>query len=93
MEKRKKIIYNAIVSVSQGDTDFHEWFDWLFAFMARNPESETVKDFINYHIFEQGSPLTDDGEPCFTYLIGKEFDLADWVEENEIDNFLAQAGD
>ena len=92
MEKRKKI-YNAIVSVSQGDTDFHEGFDWLFAFMAKNPESETVKDFINYHIFEQGSPLTDDGEPCFPYLIGKEFDLADWVEENEINDFLAQAGD
>jgi hypothetical protein len=93
MEKRKKIIYDAIVSVSQGETDFHEGFDWLFAFMARNPESETVKDFINYHIFEQGSPLTDDGEPCFTYLINKEFITLDWVEENEIDDFLAQTGD
>jgi hypothetical protein len=92
MEKRKKI-YNAIVSVSQGDTDFHEGFDRLFHFMAKNPKSETVKDFINYHIFEQDSPLTDDGEPCFTYLINKAFAIEDWVEENEIDDFLAQTGD
>ena len=93
MEKRKKIIYDAIVSVSQGDTDFHEGFDWLFHFMARNPESETAQNFISYHIFEQNSPLTDDGEPCFTYLIGKEFIPADWVEENEINDFLSQIGD
>jgi len=89
----RKNIYDAIVSVSQGDTDFQEGFDWLFYFMAKNPESETTKNFISYHIVEQNSPLTDDGEPCFTYLINKEFILEDWVEENEIDDFLSQAGD
>lgn len=80
-------MYETIVAVSKENTDFDLGFDHLFRFMAEWPESHTTKGFINYHVDEMNSPTTNDGEPEFTYLVGREFVLEQWVSEEDIEAF------
>jgi uncharacterized membrane-anchored protein YjiN (DUF445 family) len=83
-EERK--VFESIVKIAQGNTDFESGFDRLFGFIAENPESRTTKDFINYHIIEMNSPASESG-PDFTYLIGKEFVAEHWINEDDLDKF------
>jgi len=77
-------IYEEICMVSCGVTDFEAGFDRLFEFMAENPDSETTKGFIEYHIDVMQAPKTDDGRPEFTYLIGKSFVPEEWVSGGDM---------
>jgi hypothetical protein len=80
-------IYEAICNVAKSDTDFYVGFDSLFQFMCDHPEATTTKEFIEYHISEIGDPRLPDGRPEFTYLIGRVFNLEDWVDKEERDQF------
>lgn len=81
-----KNIINGINLGEQSDLDLG--FDIFLEFMVNNPESETSKSFVEYHE-ECNSPVCSDGvTPCFTYLIGKEFLVSDWVADEDIPKFL-----
>ena len=88
MLDEKKKIYEAIVAATKEVTDFPAEYDHLFSFMAEHPDSATTQNFIEHHIVEKNAPVTSDGEPCFTYLIGERFALSDWVAEEDVSKFL-----
>ena len=85
--KEEKTVLKGIMKVAQETTDFESGFDCLFGFMAENPESSTTRNFISYHVDEMNFPVTENGEPDFTYLIGKEFIAEHWVNEEDLDKF------
>lgn len=89
MTKEKKKVFEGIMKVAQETTDFDIEFDWLFGFMAENPESQTTKDFIDFHINEMNSPVLENGEPEFTYLIGKEFIIKHWINIEDMPAYKA----
>lgn len=89
MTKEEQKILEGIMKVATEVTDFDVEFDWLFGFMAENPESQTTKDFIDFHITEMNSPKLENGEPTFTYLIGKEFIHNHWVNIEDMPAFRA----
>lgn len=84
-EERK--VFESIVKIAQGNTDFDIGFDNLFRFMAKNPDSATTRGFIEYHRVEMNDPKTPKGDADFTYLIGKEFVAEHWVNEDGMDKF------
>lgn len=86
-------IFESIVKIARGNTDFESGFDCLFGFMAKNPESETTKRFIEYHIEEKNNPKTPKGDADFTYLIGKEFIAEHWINEDDMDKFQKFKGE
>lgn len=86
--KEEKTVLKGIMKVAQEVTDFESGFDRLFDFMAENPESRTTKNFISYHIDEMNFPVTKNGEPDFTYLIGKEFIAEHWVDEDDMKAYV-----
>ncbi len=84
---KQKTVLKGIMKAAQETTDFESGFDCLFGFMAENPESRTTKNFINFHIIEMNSPAIENGEPEFTYLIGKDFIADHWVDKEDFDKF------
>lgn len=82
-------IYEAIVAVSRGTTNFDTGFDYLFGFMAKNPDARTTEKFIDYHVIDMASPSLNDGTPEFTYLIGQKFEAKQWVDPEDIEAFQA----
>lgn len=84
-----KMVLEGIIKVAQENTDFESGFDYLFGFMAENPNSATTESFISYHIDEMNSPVASTGEPEFTYLIGREFIAEHWVSEEDTEAFTA----
>ena len=86
--KEVKEVYEAICELANRNTDFEIGFDHLFEFMAENPGSETTKGFIEYHVYVMQAPKTHDGRPEFTYLIGKHFDVEDWVDKEDMNAFF-----
>jgi hypothetical protein len=88
MEKVINGVYEAICSVANTNTDFDIGFDFLFEFMSENPESETTKGFIGYHIEEMRDPRLPDGKPEFSYLIGKDFIAEHWISEKDMKKFI-----
>lgn len=84
-EERK--VFESIVKIAQGNTDFDIGFDNLFRFMAKNPDSATTRGFIEYHRVEMNDPKTPKGDADFTYLIGKEFIAEHWVAAEDLDKF------
>lgn len=87
--KEEKAVLKGIMEAAQEVTDFDIGFDHLFGFMAENPESRTTKDFISFHIIEMNSPTLENGDPNFTYLIGKEFIAEHWVNKDDMEAFQA----
>ena len=86
LEERE--IYEEICMVSCGVTDFVAGFDRLFEFMAENPDSNTTRRFIDYHLLEMGDPRDSNGKPLFTYLIGRRFFVYDWVSKEDLQEFI-----
>jgi len=87
--KVEEMVLKGIAKIAQhGNTDFESGFDRLFEFMAENPERQTTKNFISFHIFDMDSPMLEDGDPDFTYLIGRNFIAEEWVHEEDMKDFL-----
>lgn len=80
-------VYEGICSVAKSGTDFEVGFESLFDFMCDHPEATSTKEFIEYHISEMGDPRLPDGRPCFAYLIGRHFSVANWVSQEDVDQF------
>ena len=82
-EDEQRQVFEKITRVARGNTDFEIGFDNLFGFMTEKPDSQTTKNFIDYHIAEQNFPSD------FTYLIGKEFVAEDWISIEDMPAFKA----
>ena len=87
MNKIINDVYEVICEVAKSNTDFDIGFNHLFGFMAENPNFETTKRFIEYHIEEMHAPKLSNGKFEFTYLIGRVFVVYHWVSEEDIDKF------
>lgn len=86
--KVEEMVLEGIAKIARdGNTDFESGFDRLFEFMAENPERQTTKNFISFHIVEMNSPVLEDGTPDFTYLVGEKFVAEDWVNEDDMEAF------
>jgi len=93
MRETKKWLLNQIYQVANSNTDFESGFDCLFRFMAEFPESKTTKGFVDYHLTEKDDPRISSGDADFTYLIGKDFIVEHWVDEEDLDKFQLIKGD
>src|SRR5690554_4210917 len=83
----KKEFFTTVKEISRKNTDFREGFDRLFQFIAENPDSLTASLFFDYWV-ESGEPLTAEGKPCLTYLIGRNFHFHEWVSGEDLTAFL-----
>lgn len=89
----EQIVLGSIFGIWEG-SDFDLGFDVMLEFISKNPESETAKSFLDYHIREMDSPLCSDGKtPCFTYLIGKKFIPEEWIAPEDMEGFWKVAAE
>lgn len=83
----KQDVINAIIASQKQPSDLPVEFDRLFDFITLNPDSETANLFAEYHLENHADSVSSDGTPSFTYLIGREFNVADWVAEEDQELF------
>lgn len=68
--------------------DLDEGFIKLFKFIVKYPNSITAANFIYGHFQAVMEPKNELGEPSFSYLEGEKFNLVEWVDESEMEQFL-----
>ncbi|MFZ5687854.1 MAG: hypothetical protein ACOY9Y_06640 [Bacillota bacterium] len=83
----KKDIINAIIASQNQQSDLPLEFDWLLDFIATYPNSETANSFAEWHLENYAEEVAHDGSPAFTYLIGRNFNLTDWVADEDQEAF------
>lgn len=83
----KKDVIAAIIEGQNLPSDLPIEFDRLLDFIANNPDSETADAYAEWHLELHADSVSFDGKPSFTYLIGRDFRLIDWVAEEDQDMF------